>query len=118
MRTMRIGRKLLIGYFIMALVTLAASSGVSFILIERYLNEHEREQLDFNVKNLAGQIAPLMIPTMQVERLKDMVGILSLFGDFRTVVLDKNRNMVIQSAGADNAMAFGAPSGAEQRFQD
>jgi signal transduction histidine kinase len=118
MRAMRIGRKLLIGYVIMALVTLASSGGVSFILIERYLNEHEREQLDFNVKNLAGQIAPLMIPKMQVERLKDMVGILSLFGDFRTVVLDKNRNMVIQSAGADNAMAFGAPSGAEQRFQD
>lgn len=29
----RIGRKLLIGYFIMALVTLAASGGVSFVLI-------------------------------------------------------------------------------------
>ncbi len=104
---MRIGRKLLIGYFIMALVTLTASSGVSYILIERYLNEHEREQLDFNVKNLAGQIAPLMIPAMQVARLKDMVGILSLFGDFRTVVLDKKGNIVAQSADATNALAFG-----------
>ncbi len=106
MTGMRIGQKLLIGYFIMALITLAASGGASYSLVEKYLNEHEREQLDFTVKNLAGQIAPLMVPSIQAARLKDMVSVLSLLGDFRTVVLDNKGNVVAQSEGADKGITY------------
>ena len=102
MGAMKIGPKLVMGYFIMAFSALAASGGVSFTLIERYLNAHEREQLDYNVKNLAIQVAPMMIPTLQRDRLADMVRLSSLLGDFRIKVYDKAGTLLAQSPPDEN----------------
>jgi len=102
MQVIKIGQKLVMGYFVMAFFALATSGGVSFILIEQYLSAHEREQLDYNVKNLAIQLAPLMIPTMQRERFADVVNLSYLLGDFQTKVFDRDGTLLVQSPSVND----------------
>jgi len=89
--------RLVASYVLLTLLTVTLVGVLALSLIERYLEQQERDYLTANAEAVARQAQPLLQPTVRPSDLRELASTASFLGNVQVRILDDHQRVLADS---------------------